>query len=181
MKTILPKYQPTAMPATQRGVALMVVLVMLLIMTLLGLASLRGGLLQDRMTSGEYDRSLGFQAAEGALREAEARLKAGGYTFPASGCSSGLCAKPDPTVVGFKDRWLDSSFAGWNNATLSVGTLGITPQYFIELMGPAPNWAGCDQLVPMQANCLTPRYRITARSTGSDRAAVILQSNFAAP
>jgi type IV pilus assembly protein PilX len=168
MKTILPKYQPTAMPATQRGVALMVVLVMLLIMTLLGLASLRGGLLQDRMTSGEYDRSLGFQAAEGALREAEARLKAGGYTFPASGCS-------------FKDRWLDSSFAGWNNATLSVGTLGITPQYFIELMGPAPNWAGCDQLVPMQANCLTPRYRITARSTGSDRAAVILQSNFAAP
>jgi type IV pilus assembly protein PilX len=176
--------------ASQRGVALMVVLVLLLIMTLLGLASLRGGLLQDRMTSGEYDRSLAFQAAEGALREAEARLLAGGYTFPTSGtaCVAGLCPKPDATVTGFQDRWLDPAFNAsscttncWYTASVGVGTLGIRPQYFIELMGPAANWFGCDQLVPMQSNCLTPRYRITARSTASNRAAVVLQSNFAAP
>lgn len=179
----------TSPPAAQRGVALMVVLVLLLMMTLLGLASLRGGLLQDRMTSGEYDRSLGFQAAEGALREAEARLAAGGYVFPGAGnpCNSGLCPTPDPTAVGFVDRWLDPDCEPtainpcWVNATLGVGPLAITPQYFIELMGPAPNWPGCDQLVPMQANCLTPRYRITARSSANNRAAVILQSNYAAP
>ena len=177
-------HQPKSLPATQRGVALIVVLILLLVMTLLGLASLRGSLLEDRMTSGEYDRSLGFQAAEGALREAEARLTTAGIkaAFPtADPCVTGLCAKPDPTVVGFKDRWVDPAFTGWNTAAISVGSLGITPQYFIEVMGPAANWIGCDQEVPMQPNCLTPRYRITARSAAVNRAAVLLQSNYAAP
>lgn len=174
-------HQRKSIPVTQRGVALIVVLILLLVMTLLGLASLRGSLLEDRMTSGEYDRSLGFQAAEGALREAEARLN-GPVTFPAVDCdATGLCAKPDPTVNGFKNRWVDPAFAGWKTAAISVGSLGITPQYFIELMGPAANWVGCDQEVPMQPNCKTPRYRITARSSANNRAAVLLQSNYAAP
>lgn len=172
---------PVSRPTAQRGVVLAIVLILLVVITLLGLVSLRGTLLEERMTSGEYDRSLAFQAAEGALREAEARLYAGGYTFPGSGCTTGLCAKPDPTVPGFVDRWKDPTFTGWYTTSISVGTLGITPQYFIELMGPAPNWVGCDQQVPMQPNCFTPRYRITARSSASGRAAVLLQSNFAAP
>lgn len=58
----------------QRGVSLLIVLILLLIMTLLGLASMRVGLLQEKMSGGQFDRSLSFQAVEAAVREAEARI-----------------------------------------------------------------------------------------------------------
>ena len=61
-------------PCQERGAALIVVLILLLVMTLLGLASLRGTLMEERMSANMYDRSIGFQAAEAALREAETRL-----------------------------------------------------------------------------------------------------------
>ena len=63
--------RPMVAARQQRGVALIVVLILLLIMTLLGLASLRGTLMEERMTSSLYDRSLSFQAAEAALRQGE--------------------------------------------------------------------------------------------------------------
>ncbi|WP_241520972.1 pilus assembly PilX family protein, partial [Steroidobacter cummioxidans] len=51
-------------PATQRGVAL----VLLLVATVIGLASVRGTNLQERMSANMYDRSLAFQRAESALK-----------------------------------------------------------------------------------------------------------------
>lgn len=55
----------------QTGISLIVVLLLLLVMTLLGLAVLRSTLMEERMSANMYDRSLAFQATEGALREAE--------------------------------------------------------------------------------------------------------------
>lgn len=162
----------------QRGVALAVVLILLLVMTLLGLAAMRGTLMEERMSGNLTDRSLAFQAAEAALREGEA-IAATNPAFPSSGCDAkGLCAKPDPTVPGYTDRWLDKSFTGWRDATVAVGPLTAKPQFFIELMGPAPNWPGCDQVTPQHPSCMTPRYRITARSQAADRAQVVLQSSY---
>lgn len=60
----------------QGGAALIIVLLLLLVMTLLGLASLRSTLLEERMTGAMYDRSLAFQVAESALREGEAFVTA---------------------------------------------------------------------------------------------------------
>lgn len=167
-------------PARQRGVVLLVVLVLLLIMTLLGLASLRGTLMEQRMSANTYDRNLSFQAAESGLREGEAVLDGNpASTSFVSACTNGLCSKP-VAASGTKDRWLDSAFTGWNNGT-NVSTAAGTPQYFIEIMGPAANWPGCDQEVPIHPNCLTPRYRVTARNAlVADRAQVVLQSNYAA-
>src|SRR5690606_16079417 len=81
--------------AGERGAVLIVVLVLLLAMTVLGLLSLRGALMEERMGAGMYDRSLAFQAAEAALREAEQRLLApgihAGFPSAADTCSNGLC------------------------------------------------------------------------------------------
>lgn len=158
----------------------MVVLTLLLVMTLLGLASLRGTLLEERMSANLFDRSLGFQAVEAAMREAEAvlALPATHEAFPTSGCTSaGLCATP---VVTNTERWKDSSFANWKTATVNLGPAAIAPQYYIEYMGEAPSWAMCEREVPVQANCMTRRYRITARSEAANRAQVLLQSSYAA-
>lgn len=166
----------TVQPHPQRGAALLVVLMLLLIMTLLGLASLRVSMLEERMTAGLLDRSLGFQGAEAALREAETFLLTR-PTFPTSGCAAGLCAPPIATNV---DRWLDPGFTGWKNTTVQLGTTAINPQYIIEYMGDAPNSPGCDQQIPVPPSCVSPRYRITARSAAAGRAQITLQSNFTA-
>ena len=161
--------------SAQRGASLVVVLVLLLVVTLLGLAVLRGTLLEERMTANMLDRSLSFQAAESALREAEA-LAATSPAVPGAGCSSaGVCAVPDATL---EDRWLDDNFTGWVDATSNLGTLPAPASYFIEFMGNAPTWPGCDRKIPMDALCMAPRYRITARSAAPDRADVLLQTNF---
>jgi type IV pilus assembly protein PilX len=163
----------------QRGVTLIIVLLLLLIMTLLGLASFKSTIMQEKMSSNLLDRSIGFQAAEAALREAEA-VAASRPTFPASGAcdANGLCPAPTGSAT---DRWRDSSTV-WRNATVSLGGLNASaPQYIIEPLGSAPNWPGCDREIPAQPNCFSPRYRITARSTAANRARVVLQINYAAP
>lgn len=154
---------------TQSGVSLVIVLILLLIMTLLGLAVLRSTLLEERMTANLFDRSLSFQAAEAALREAEALAA----TEPAINCAAGVC----PAPAGGEERWRQTGFDGWVAAT-GPDTRTTRTSYFIEYMGEAPSWPGCDRLAPVHAQCLRPTYRITARSAEANRAQVILQTNY---
>lgn len=165
----------------QRGAALIVVLVLLLIVTLLGLASLRGTLLEERMAANLYDRSLSFQTVEAALRDVEAQVSVSNALslFPATGCSAGFCAKP-VTVAGAAPRWLDPAFNGWATLAAFPATMTAKPQFFAEDMGEAPGWGGCDRQRPRHPQCMKRRFRITARSAADGRAQVILQSTFAA-
>lgn len=170
-------------PRNQKGVALFVVLMLLLVVTLLGLSSLRTTVMEERMSANMFDRSLGFQAAESALREAEAlvALSAVRESFPANDCSSGLCAIPDSNLT---ERWLDSGFAAWASSTAAIAPAAAgRPQYIAESMGGGSNWAGCERIEPRDPLCESPRYRISARSgaPGTDRAQVILQSYVATP
>lgn len=55
----------------QRGSALIVSLVMLLLMTLVGVASMQGTILQEKMSGNLRDRELAFDASETALRAGE--------------------------------------------------------------------------------------------------------------
>ena len=80
-------FRPVAhRPSAQRGVALAVVLILLVVMSLLALAGLRGTLMEERMTSNMKDRSLSFQSAEAALREGES--VAAGKPVPTAGTCS---------------------------------------------------------------------------------------------
>lgn len=162
-------------PSAISGASLVVVLILLLVMTLLGLAVLRSTLLEERMTANMLDRSLSFQAAESALREGEALAQSPLVVVPGAGCSVGVCATPNAALI---DRWRDPAFTDWVPATANLGPLPAPAAYFIEFMGPAPTWPGCDRAIPIPDLCLAPRFRITARSTAADRAEVLLQTNF---
>ncbi|MGY6519794.1 MAG: pilus assembly PilX family protein [Lysobacteraceae bacterium] len=170
-------------PRRQQGVALVIALVLLLVMSVLGVSSLKTSMMQERMSGAAFDRGLAFQAAEAALREGEALLVGPvPPAIPANGCLGGLCARPVP-AQGVPDRWADPTFAGWADGTTPLGGLIEGQQYFVEDMGPAPNWPGCEQEIPVNALCLSPRYRITARSGDETqaRSRVVLQSSFATP
>ncbi|MEB1608528.1 PilX N-terminal domain-containing pilus assembly protein [Xanthomonas campestris pv. campestris] len=163
----------------QRGASLIVVLILLLVMTLLGLAVLRNTTLEERMSANLYDRSLGFQATESAIRQGEALAKATAIgAVPSSGCNNGVCSTP---VAANADRWLDTSFNGWQLATNNLAEDDIpmpNARYIIEYMGEAPTWPGCDRKSPIDAQCLAPRFRITAFTNADGRATVMLQTNY---
>ena len=171
------------------GASLVVVLILLLVMTLLGLAVLRGTLLEDRMSANLLDRSQNFQAAEAALREAEAMIAGGvwGANPPAagSGCTNGMCGSP---VAGTADRATNAAFAGWRNSVSNLnnglaGAQAVQPQFFVEHAGWSETWFECNLDAKYRGTdlCIRPAYRVTARSEANGRASVILQSNFIAP
>src|SRR3546814_15256372 len=73
----------------QQGAALLVVMMVLLILTLLGIASLRGGIMQERMAANIATRSMSFQVDEAGLHPSSEARRVGKecvVTFR-SGCS----------------------------------------------------------------------------------------------
>ncbi len=179
----------------ERGVALIVSLIILVVVTLIGLSGIQIASQEERMTSNAYDRSLGFQGAEAALRVGEEVAKAesakvppndgfpsnGAYAdtdsscpSPGSTCASGLCQQPDKDCTA---RWLDEGFTGWADVSdITLSSAADTPQYIVEYLG--DNFP-CDINNPGSFDSCK-RYRITARSSANeDRANVILQSIFA--
>jgi type IV pilus assembly protein PilX len=177
----------------QSGIALAVALILLVVVTLVGLAAIHGTIMQQRMASNLYDRQLAFQSAEAAMRVAAARIT----TNPgdvARNCSSGgiVCpANPfaDPNLSSSKYVSVTSGTASGQFAASAL--LGTQPQYVIENMG---NWydpssdtgynqsANSHQYGAQGTSTTAVYYRITARSadptaTGeSDRAVVTLQA-----
>ncbi len=165
----------------QQGISLIVSLVLLIVATLVALASMRGVVLQSRMSGSAHDRNLAFQAAEAARREAETRA-AGLSTasFPPVGTcdGTGLCAQP---LLTDTPRWIDDSFTGWQAATAPVPADAPTPEVIIEDQGEGPNIPGCQYAIPRLPNCMTPRFLVSARSVADGRASVLVQSQFSAP
>jgi type IV pilus assembly protein PilX len=167
---------------SQSGVALIVALILLVVMTLLGLGAMRSVTLEEKMAANTFDRSLSFQAAESTLRQAEAILNVvppASPPTPAAGTclGNGFCGEP---IAGAAARWTDAAFAATNwadAATVNSGPIAITPQYLIEHLG--SNFR-CTDIPPITFTC--KRYRVTVRSNaGADRASVMLQTIYATP
>ena len=161
----------------QQGAALLVVLMVLLIVTLLGIAAMRGAIMQERMAANITTRSMSFQVAEAGLRQGEIIARDGTITFPTSGCSAGRCADAS---------WMsDTSF--WNNGgtgyqtgnAVPVCSISITPRFIIENFG-RTSVGGGSNCIDMTKPCITATtqsvYRVTSFAQAPDGAEVILQS-----
>jgi type IV pilus assembly protein PilX len=195
MKILRPTHH-TVRPRQERGVALIISMILLVLITMVGLASLRSVVLEEKMAANFYDRSLAFQAAEAGLRAGEAVAVAQATTTPphtqalalalpandtqcSSSCSGGICSAPGTVCEG---RWNKTDFTGWTTATgVALNTqAGSAPQYFVEFLG---NTFPCDpdaSQLSDPANLVCARYRVSARSqAGEDRAEVMLQSVYA--
>jgi type IV pilus assembly protein PilX len=179
-------------PSRQRGVALAVALILLVVITLVGLAAVRGTITQQKMAANFYDRETAFQETEAAMRQAalaiEATTTAGPAGFFDCSAAGGNVCQSNP----FTDKNVPSSniYSVTNGQYNAGGYVAAQPQYIVQFMGnfkvPTPTvkvigcvggYNGCQQ-APQTADF----YRITARSadptTISDRAYVILQSVF---
>ena len=172
----------------QRGVALVVSLVLLILVTLIGLAAVRGTTMQQRMTANFYDRSIAFQSAEAALAAGATALEAGTTNIRNCGQGGSACAA---------NPFLDSTLPNANIVTVTSATFAKAanaveqPQFVIENMGTFLDpdsatgfgqTANAAQYGAQGASNTAIYYRITARSgnpaTVEDRAVVYLQAMY---
>jgi type IV pilus assembly protein PilX len=189
---------PSTVPAfkTQHGAALIIAMILLLVMSLLAVASLRGTIMQERMSSNAYDQDLAFQSAEAGLRVgerlAENWVNAGGNLADLAGCQApnaaaeglyqninNVCQQPlwDVSTPGANDAyWQDASTVAGAIPFGGVG-LSLAPFFIVELIS---NAAPCQPDTPAAAIPNCRRFRITASSNNADgRSQVILQSIYA--
>jgi type IV pilus assembly protein PilX len=190
-------------PAAQRGAALLVALILLVVITLVGLAAIGTTILQNRMSANQYDRQIAFQATEAAMRQAAIAITTNANitaTVPAP-AGSGIedCSTPTgsttPTNVCQANPFSDSAFASGGGAIepvsktdFNAGSLAANqPQYVVQYMGcfQGPQGSIVDISIPGAGSGITSNfyfYRITARSGDpkliGDRSVVTLQSMF---
>lgn len=168
----------------ERGSALLIVIIFIVAMTLVVIANMKSTVFQEKSTSAHYDRALAFQAVEASLREAETRLltRTG---FPSEGCVNGFCAAENDLDGQSVALWQDDN-ADWANAEVKVidnngSEIETEAIYLVETMGMSPNWPGCDREVPISPNCMSPNFRITAKTQQEGRSEVVLQASYALP
>ncbi len=166
-------HQTTSVPAQQQGIALLTVLLLLVVMSVLGIAVLRSSAMQERMAANLRDRSLAMQAAEIALAKAQsdfAAMTKFRTTPPTAACDTGVC----PSTTKKAD-------AAWVSGPATGGVAGIpktTTQYWIQYLGENQSAMETGGVVPASETTATgPTYRITAQATTLGGGSVTLQSD----
>lgn len=163
----------TAGCKTQSGVVLVISLIMLLLLTIIGVASIQTTTLEEKMTGNTLDKNIAFQAAESSLKAAEASLSGPGalpvfVDVGTGGFYSENSTIPTDTAILEDDFWEDNPVAQSTVTTLGNGI--DTPQYIIQSLPVV-----CLGFCPPDP--LKTPYRVTVRATGrSDNTVVILQS-----
>lgn len=151
----------------QRGMALILSLIFLTVVSLLAMAAMRGGVMQEKM-AGNYQESLqAFQAAEAALRGAERYIE-GGTAGPfnnSNGLYELVTSAADPLA----------STTSWRSH--NTGAQGRSPEYFIERL--PPSQSDDANLAADEPQSERRLYRVTARGFGvSNESVVLLQSTY---
>lgn len=121
----------------QSGAVLVIGLIILVVLTLLGVQSMRTNVAQERMASNMRDRNVAFQAAEAALREGERANPNGlGPTpfthdpnpLPNPADWDGTAAVGGGTVINFTDGVADPAFHMGPPEYVRIG-LTLPPEY----------------------------------------------------
>ena len=167
----------------QQGAALLICLIILVLVTLIGLTTMKSSVLQEKMSGGNSDKTLAFEAAEMTLRDVEAHIRAHVTSVSgfAAGCAASLCLAPtDGSSLAETVNW-DSTLVGtYGQGSGAAALSGVArqPKYIIELLS---------EMQPPQGNSIKASstgtaYRITALGYGrQDNTRVMLQSTYYKP
>lgn len=179
----------------QHGVTLVVALVMLLIMTSLGVTTMTGSTLQERMAGNSRQQYIARLNAEFGLRQAEAQLALQNlHTITDSGLATQINGNAGwyapvnglPFAASFSGLDLDESSSWENNLGSSIAADANdadSPRYIIEYLG--RNYSALQQTTNLgqaaggSANTPPPPiFRITAIGWGNANAFSVLQSYY---
>lgn len=169
----------------QSGVALIVGLLMLLLLTIIMISAIQVTALEHRMVNNMQNQNVAFQAAETALRQAEAFIDSGSiefnplriYGFPDDtavpfrktvdkSCTNGLCTRSGAIIPG---EFPAVSEENMRVATTNLATISKEPRYVIELVGTEYS---------VHSGRIFATFRISARAWAGDNSMVQLQSTY---
>lgn len=163
-----------ALAASQRGAALIMALIFLLVLTLLGTSGTMNNSMQERMSSNTRNRDLAFQAAEHALTAADQWIHGLSPPLAATTLAAAALSAAGDLHDNDLDYWTDS-FDWGTTGVRHPGTLAdlrIQPAYVVERL-PSAN-------CPANPAATCAFYRVTARGLGAaTEAVVILQTMYA--
>jgi type IV pilus assembly protein PilX len=173
----------STMPARQRGTALFISLMLLLIITVLGLAAANSGIMQERMAGNVRESNDAFQAAEATQREIERRL-----VMISEGGTGGIPVPPRWIDMSLDDNnctlsspngWADWDAAPWRTAPSTGGDyILIDLDKYIDAAG-LPRAVSCQPLDADNPTGAGSYYLIVARGRGPGGTAnAIVQSIF---
>jgi len=155
-------------------------LIMLLLLTIIGLAAIRGASLEERMAGNYRDRALAFQAGEAGLRAAEEVLN--GASLPAWN-TTGYGVQVERG--GLPAFWEPPNYNWTTNAVqadVSLENVAVQPRYFVERITSTFTGGGSGSGIDFESQLkVEPEtmYRITTRAVGgTSDTAVILQSTY---
>lgn len=162
----------------QKGAALIISLLILLVMTLIGLSGMQTTVLEEKMAGNFKDRNMSLQAAESALRSAENFLNTTTVLPTFDGSVLGLYQP----ATGLIPQW-DDSVIDWSDTTNDViayagalSNISVAPAYIIEEMPPITEGGSSLEVGVAIENRY---YRVTTRAVGgTDTAVVMLQSTY---
>ncbi len=171
--------------ARQRGIALFISLVLLLVLTIAGVSAVQTTSLEERMARNTHDSLLAFQAAESALREAEAWILANVNStaqFSDNGMDGLGTSAPYDEV---DQRWEEDIWTEASQTSIQVDNdvngVVLQPRFIVEWVATVqrdenPNLLGSSYGAVFDRIEI---FRITARGIGATaNARVMLQGTF---
>lgn len=166
----------------QRGTALIIAMLFLVILGMLGVTTMTATTLEERMAGNTRDRDLAMQAAEAALRDAERDLTNTATTagrvitlvnFVAA-CTAGLCTEGAPILTNIDDPAKSAFFTQYMSSSQAFMGPAAQPRYIIELLAAMP-----PQVPAPPPGQQIRNFRITAKGFGRNtNTVVILQTVF---
>lgn len=174
-----------AFDARQRGVALFISLVLLLVLTIAGVSAVQTTSLEERMARNTHDSLLAFQSAESALREAEGWIM-GNVNSTAQFSDAGTDGLWTTAPYDEADqRWEEDIWADGNAQSIAVDTnvdgVATQPRFIVEWVATVqrdenPNLLGSSYSAVFDRIEI---FRITSRGVGATaNARVMLQGTF---
>ena len=186
MKSEIQKRQKTVgySPSNQRGAVLIVGLIMVLLITIIGLAAVRGSNMQEMMAGNMRDMNASFQNAEAGLRVGETNVDAAAAVAAFNGEGKWLDLQLPSAAWPPVQEWDKTN---WNAAGRSIEVdlagLDTKPRYVLEELvlpvGDVAKSEGSSLGLSASAPPEPKFYRVTSRGTGStDAAETIVQSTY---
>ncbi|MEH6493746.1 pilus assembly PilX family protein [Halopseudomonas sp.] len=152
----------------QRGAALMVSLVFLLLLSLAALAGVRSATSQERMVANLHQRTLSFQAAEAGVRWVERQLRQHAMHLPASRCGHAPCGEGSVSAQeaeAFAASWQSLPAAARESLGLQAGDIQLW--YRLERIG--------SSAIPVRVEVSSPStlYRVSVLSQSGNSRTVV--------
>ena len=159
-------HEPQMTLTNQRGVVLIISLVVLLILTILGSTALKSTIVQEKMAGFARNKQISLDSSEAGLRVGENAADQISIAAPTDG-TDGLW-EPNPT----NPVWLDATklFSWITLPAASVTGVIEQPRYILENTGTIPRDTNCalDAEASLNQDCWRYTYRITSHGGGKN-------------